>query len=161
MKHAALNAGDTSVKKRFRYELMGAQIGRDLRVRVGVRVRNVMKRSQFDHEKLDVYRKALEFVAWCGRLRSGGRVPGSTATSLDKASTGVALNVAEGNGKFSAKDRCRFITHARIAALKAAATLDILALRQVKCIQEAAEGKSYLIDIVRMLAAWERNLEDR
>lgn len=118
-------------------------------------------RVWFDHEKLDVYRKALEFVAWCGRLRSGSRVPRTTATSLDKASTGVALNIAEGNGKFSAKDRCRFISHARIAALQAAATLDILAVRQVKCIQEAAEGKSYLADIVRMLVAWERNLEER
>jgi hypothetical protein len=32
---------------------------------------------------------------------------------------------------------------------------------QVKCTQEATEGKSYLADIVRMLVAWERNLEKR
>ena len=28
-------------------------------------------RVRFDHEKLDVYHKALEFVAWCGQLRRG------------------------------------------------------------------------------------------
>ncbi|MDA3924328.1 MAG: hypothetical protein PF904_06505 [Kiritimatiellae bacterium] len=32
---------------------------------------------------------------------------------------------------------------------------------QVKCTQEATAGKSYLADIVRMLVAWERNLEKR
>jgi len=59
------------------------------------------------------------------------------------------------------KDRCRFIAHARTAALQAATTLDVLAARQVKCTQEATEGRSYLADIVRMLVAWERNLEER
>jgi four helix bundle protein len=118
-------------------------------------------RVWFDHEKLDVYRKALEFVTWCGRLRSDGGVPGSTATSLDKASTGVALNIAEGNGKFAMKDRCRFIGHARTAALQAAANLDVLAIRQAKGEQYVTEGKSCLADIVRMLVAWERNLEER
>ena len=57
------------------------------------------------------------------------------------------------------KDRCRFIGHARTAALQAVATLDVLTVRQVKCTQEATKDKSYLADIVRMLVAWERNLE--
>ena len=55
---------------------------------------------------------------------------------------------------FDHEERCRFIGYARTAALQAAATLDILAVRQVKCTQEATEGKSYLADIVRMLVAW-------
>ncbi len=118
-------------------------------------------RVWFDHEKLDVYRKALEFVAWCDRLHNGGGVPRSAAAALDKASTGVVLNIAEGNGKFSMKDRCRFIGHARTAALQAAATLDVLAVRQVKCKQDVTEGKNGLADIVRMLVAWERNLKER
>ena len=118
-------------------------------------------RVWFDHEKLDVYGKALEFVDWCGRLRSGGFVPRATATSLDKASTGVALNIAEGNGKFSIKDRCRFIGHARTAALQAAATLDILAVRQAKSQQDVYKGKSLLADAVRMLVAWEGSLDER
>jgi four helix bundle protein len=116
-------------------------------------------RVWFDHEKLDVYRKALEFVTWCSRLPRGGHVPRSTATSLDKTSTGVVLNIAEGNGKFSIKDRCRFIGHARTAALHAAATLDVLAVRHAKCRAGLAHGKGLLADAVRMLVAWERSLE--
>ena len=115
-------------------------------------------RVWFDHEKMDVYRKALAFVDWCGRLRREENASQSTMTLLDKASTGVALNVAEGNGKFSGKDRCRFIGHARTAALQAAATLDILAIRQADFKQTAVEGKSHLVDLVRMLVAWERSL---
>jgi len=55
----------------------------------------------------------------------------------------------------------RFIGHARTAALQAAATLNVLAVRQVKCTQEASEAKSYLADFVRMLVAWEQNPEER
>ena len=99
-------------------------------------------------------------MTWCDRLRRDGDNTRSTATSLDRASTGVALNIAEGNGKFSTKDRCRFIGHARIAALQAAATLDIHAIRQAKDKQDGIEGKKLLADIVRMLVAWERSLQE-
>ena len=112
----------------------------------------------FDYERLDVYREALEFVSWCGRLLNGGDMPCSTRTALDRASTGVALNVAEGNGKFSKKDRCRFIGHARTAALQAAATLDVHAVRHTRSKQAVVEGKAHLVDVVRMLVAWERSL---
>jgi len=114
----------------------------------------------FDHEKLDVYIKALEFVGWCGRLRNDDDTPRSTMTALDRASTGVALNIAEGNGKFSTKDRRRFIGHARTAALQAAATLDVNAVRQAKSRSAVVAGKNQLVDVVRMLIAWEQSLEE-
>ncbi len=111
----------------------------------------------FDHENLDVYAKALAFVAWCGRLWCDDSVPRIIANALDKASTAVALNIAEGNGKFSFKDRCRFVGHARTAALQAAATLDVLAVR-AKSPQDVIRGKCLLSDAVRMLVAWEGSL---
>lgn len=115
-------------------------------------------RIWFDHEKLDVYQKALDVIRWIDQLSKTGHVSGSVKTSLDKASTGIALNVAEGNGKFSIKDRCRFINHARTAALQAAATLDILAARHTGAKNDTMEGKALLADIVRMLVAWQRAL---
>ncbi|HMP74114.1 MAG TPA: four helix bundle protein [Kiritimatiellia bacterium] len=114
----------------------------------------------FDHERLDVYKKALGFVVWSSRLRSKIDMPRSMMTALDRASTGVALNIAEGNGKFSTKDRCRFIGHARTAALQAAATLDVHAVRQVKSMSAFIPGKQQLTDLVSMLIAWERSLEE-
>jgi four helix bundle protein len=114
----------------------------------------------FDHERLDVYRKALDFVRWCVGFERSGDVARSVEIALDRASTGVVLNIAEGNGKFSAKDRCRFIDHARTAALQAAAILDVLATRQVELKQKTMEGKGLLADAVRMLVAWQRSLTE-
>ena len=118
----------------------------------------VAHRVWFDHERLDVYQKALTFVRWCVGFGPSGSIVRSVAVALDKSATGVALNIAEGNGKFSAKDRCRFIGHARTAALQAAATLDVLAVRQAQLRQNAMEGKALLADVVRMLVAWQKSL---
>jgi len=112
----------------------------------------------FDHEKLDVYQHALDFIRWCDELQKKQIVARSVETTLDRASTALALNIAEGNGKFSTKDRCRFIGHARTAALQAAANLDVVAVRQAQLRGKAAEGKAILSDSVRMLVAWQRSI---
>jgi four helix bundle protein len=126
-----------------------------------VTARDPVQRIWFDHERLDVYCKALDFTAWCGQASKNTGGPRSVAKSLDKASTGVVLNIAEGNGKFSSKDRCRFIDHARTAALQAAAILDVISLRQEKDAAFFGAGKSILVDIVRMLVAWQRSIAER
>jgi len=112
----------------------------------------------FDHEKLDVYQRALEFVAWCEMLREEQVVPRSFQTVLDRTSTAQVLNIAEGNGKFSTKDRCRFIGHARTAALQAAANLDVVTARHTELRDRARQGKAVLSDTVRMLVAWRRSI---
>jgi len=114
----------------------------------------------FDHEKLDVYQRALDFIRWCDEIRKGEIVSRSAKTTLDRTSTGVVLNIAEGNGKFSTKDRCRFIGHARTAALQAAASLDVVAARRSPFTRKATEGKMILSDTVRMLVAWQRSISD-
>jgi four helix bundle protein len=112
----------------------------------------------FDHEKLDVYGRALDFVTWCERLRQKQILSLSCQTVLDRTSTAAVLNIAEGNGKFSTKDRCRFIGHARTAALQAAASLDVIAARHAEIKDRAREGKAILCDTVRMLVAWHRSV---
>ena len=59
----------------------------------------------FDHERLDVYRVSIELVAWAGALFEGPLAGKRQAAmgQLDRASTSVALNIAEGNGKRSVK----------------------------------------------------------
>lgn len=117
------------------------------------------KRVWFDHEKLDVYRTSLEMVAWCAKLIKSGGIDCLSASLLDRASTGVALNIAEGNGKFSARDRCRFIGHARTAALQAVATIDVLAARGTRSGFDIEKGKVLFADTVRMLVGWEKYLQ--
>ena len=53
---------------------------------------------QFDHEKLNVYHEALDFVGHATELLE--RVPKRVAVydQLDRASTAIPLNIAEGTG---------------------------------------------------------------
>jgi four helix bundle protein len=117
---------------------------------------------QFDHEKLKVYQESIRFVAWADDLLES--IPKSIAAhnQLDRASTSVPLNIAEGNGKHTAADRCNFFDTARGSALECAACLDVLVAK--KKIEEAAaeEGKASLVEIVSMLVGLIRaNSSDR
>ena len=105
----------------------------------------------FDHERLDVYQKSLVLVAWTSVFLE--RVPKKLAAyaQLDRASTSIPLNIAEGNGRFTAPDRCRFFDNARGSALECAACLDVLVKRGVIEVAEITEGKELLEDIVSML----------
>ena len=89
-----------------------------------------MMTQSFDHESLDVYRASIEFASWAGELLAEalGRCKLSVVKQLDRASTSIALNVAEGNGKRSTRDRARYVDIARGSALECAACLDVLSL---------------------------------
>ena len=106
-------------------------------------------KAHFDHEKLDVYQEAIVFIKWVDDLLEG--IPKSLAVhnQLDRASTSIPLNIAEGNGKYTAADRCRFFDIARGSALECAACLDVLVAK--KRIDSADSGKAILVRIVSML----------
>ena len=106
-------------------------------------------KMHFDHEKLDVYQDAIGFVSWVDELLE--KIPKSLAVynQLDRASTSIPLNIAEGNGKYTAADRCRFFDIARGSALECAACLDVLVAK--KSIDSADAGKAILVRIVSML----------
>lgn len=104
----------------------------------------------FDHEKLEVYRIAIAFVAWASGLVETVRA-GDVKDHLDRASTSIPLNIAEGNGKYSPKDRCRFFDIAHGSALECAAGLDTLVAKSKLTPEEIRPGKEMLQQIVRML----------
>ena len=105
----------------------------------------------FDDEKLEVYGESLAFVAWLGRLMAKLPKPLAVRDQLDRASRSIALNLAQGNGKFTALDRCRFFDIARGPALEWAAALDVLAAQGRCPSSEVAPGKDMLRQIVSML----------
>src|SRR5437762_10999041 len=105
----------------------------------------------FDHEKLEVYREAVAFVAWLSALLEGAVRVGEVKDQLDRASTSIPLNIAEGNGKYSPKDRCRFFDIAHGSALECAAALDVLVAKAKATPEQIRPGKERLQRIVRML----------
>ena len=107
--------------------------------------------SRFDHEKLEVYREAVAFVAWLSAILEGAVRVGEVKDQLDRASTSIPLNIAEGNGKYSLKDRCRFFDIAHGSALECAAGLDVLVAKEKLTTEQIRPGKERLQRIVRML----------
>ena len=105
---------------------------------------------RLDHEKLEVYQASLSFITWLEPILR--EVPKSLAVSdqLDRASTSIPLNIAEGNGKFTGADRCRFFDNARGSALECAAALDVLVAKGRCPSQEVLPGKDRLWSIVSM-----------
>src|SRR5687767_1941871 len=105
----------------------------------------------FSHEKLEVYQESIAFIAWLSAvLESAGRV-GDVRDQLDRASTSIPLNIAEGNGKYSRKDRCRYFDIAECSALECAAGLDVLVAKGKMTPEQIRPGKQRLQRLVRML----------
>jgi four helix bundle protein len=105
----------------------------------------------FHHEKLIVYQRVLEFASWSQDLIDSLTKKTSTRDQLERAGDSISLNIAEGNGKFSQKDRARFFQIAHGSALESAACLDLLVARRSCGGDAITRGKAILEEIVKML----------
>lgn len=108
-------------------------------------------KAYFDHEKLNVYQVSLAFNEWVGELLPSIEAKAAAKDQLDRAATSIPLNIAEGNGKFSKRDRARFFDIARGSALEAAASLDVLVSRKLTAKTQIIPAKEQLVQIVNML----------
>lgn len=106
----------------------------------------------FDHERLDVYQRALEFLDQCDSVID--ELPSGRAhlkDQLDRAATSIVLNVAEGAGEFSPHEKRRFYRIARRSATESAAILHIMARRGHAPADSAQYARDLLGRIVSML----------
>lgn len=108
-------------------------------------------KTYFDHEKRNVYQVSLTFNEWVGETLPLIEARAAAKDHLDRAATSIPLNIAEGNGKFSKRDRARFFDIARGSALEAAASLDVLVSRKLASKAQVVPAKEQLIQIVNML----------
>jgi four helix bundle protein len=104
------------------------------------------------HEDLDAYQAAIEFLAIAAQLVDQyPRGFASLADQLQRAALSIPLNIAEGYGKRSAKDRFRSYDIARGSAHECGALFD--SSKVLKLIDESTymQGKALLHRIVSML----------
>jgi four helix bundle protein len=112
--------------------------------------------EMFDHERLDVYKLELSFIAWvAGLIREVKKTAdisiAEACDQLDRASLSSLLNTAEGNGKRQRHVRGRYFDDARGSAMESAACLDALVAKSIITAERAHEGKAMLRRIVEML----------
>ena len=106
----------------------------------------------FDHERLTVYQRALDFAVIANQVVSTlPRGRGHLADQLSRASTSIVLNIAEGAGKYSGPDKRRYYLSAGGSTAECAAVLDIL--RRFGLVEDGVvvEGKGLLQEVGAML----------
>ena len=110
--------------------------------------------DQFEHERLDVYRTSIEFLALSDQMASAlPRGRAYLADQLRRAASSIPLNMAEGAGEFAAADKARFYRFARRSATESAAILDALAALELTDESLRTCGRGLLLRIVAMLTA--------
>jgi four helix bundle protein len=110
------------------------------------------------HERLEVYQFAIGFVAWSQGLVSSLPAGDPARAQLERACMSIPLNIAEGNGKSSAKDRARYWRIALGSAFECAAIFDVLVASESRARDEVCEGKETLERIAEMLIGLLRGL---
>jgi four helix bundle protein len=107
---------------------------------------------ELDHERLDVYQLALDFLVMAnGIIEALPRGRSHLADQFTRASTSIVLNVSEGAGKLSKPDKRRYYLTARGSATESAALLDVC--RRLELIEQGRHqaGKDMIVRIVSML----------
>jgi len=105
---------------------------------------------QFDYERFDVYRVALEFQGLVPSLFPR-RGYAALRDQLDRASSSILLNIAEGCGRSSRSDKAQFYLIARGSAMESAAVLDVLMTRGVIAEATHRHARGLLIRVTQML----------
>ena len=108
----------------------------------------------FDFEKLIVNQKAKllnsQILKW---LKDHPKLDSITRDQLRRASFSIALNIAEGSGRFSKADRRNFYTIARSSVFECVAIFDILKGKSVILEEEFELYYKSFDEISRMLYA--------
>ncbi len=112
---------------------------------------------KFDHERLEVYQTALRFIEWRNGILGRFSPSHYLVDQLDRASTSITFNIAEGAGEWARGDRTRFYRMARRSATECAAVLDVVEARRFEPAEKMVEGKALIHRVIAMLTVLARS----
>jgi len=108
-----------------------------------------------DHERLDCFQVALEFAAMVPSLTKSARP--ALRDQIERASSSIALTLAEGCARRTRRDRHHFFSIAQGSAMECAPALDILRVTGCLSAADATRAKHKLTRIVQMLVGLRRS----
>jgi four helix bundle protein len=119
--------------------------------------------TMLDHERLDVYQLARQFVREANSLLRhlpSGRA--DLADQLRRASLSLPLNIAEGAGEFAPREKARFYRIAKRSATECGAVLDHFVDLDLLTVRQVQPGKILIRRIVgamvKLILASERSV---
>ncbi|MCF8261775.1 MAG: four helix bundle protein [Melioribacteraceae bacterium] len=115
----------------------------------------------FGHEKLKVYQSSLQFVDFVYQHTKDLPKSNNIIDQINRASNSIPLNIAEGNGKLTPKDKARFFDIARGSAFECASCLDVMLIRTMLDESAVLQGKMILHEIVSMLVGLIKSVSTR
>ncbi len=105
-----------------------------------------------DHEKLDAYHIAVEFVLLSHTIiEHFPRGKAYLSDQLQRAALSVPLNIAEGAGEYAVDEKVRFYRMAKRSATECAGILDVCCKLKLVDEQMYINGRALLIRIVSLL----------
>ena len=111
-----------------------------------------MENRIFDHERLDVYQAAIQFILLSDEILA--ELPRGRAYLVDqlqRAASSITLNIAEGAGEYSRLEKHRFYRIAKRSATECAAILDICQKLNLVGQAQLQRSRDLLLRIVSML----------
>jgi four helix bundle protein len=115
---------------------------------------NTLKKTYFIHEKFEAYQISARFIEFTQSLENQVLAGfGYIFEQQRRAALSIMLNIAEGSGKTSIKDRKRFYSISRGSAMECASILHSLFVLKVISEEKCEEGRAMLSSIVGILTA--------
>ena len=106
----------------------------------------------FDHEKLDVFKVSIQFVVLANEIvEDFPQGKAFLGDQLVRAAVSVPLNIAEGAGEYSRKEKARFYRIAKRSATECAAVLSVLDSLNFVDQLKLESGRQLLSRVVAML----------
>lgn len=118
-----------------------------------------IKKCLFGHERLDVYQTSLSIIGELNKIEEVASCSSDLMGKLDKSSTSIVLNIAEGNGRFVDGEQSRFIQVALKAAVQSSALLN-MAQNSSHSAELIVNAQLHLRRIAVMLTAWRRSIDE-
>ncbi|MEX1192599.1 MAG: four helix bundle protein [Brumimicrobium sp.] len=113
---------------------------------------------KFEFQNLTVYKKAKLFHKNSKVLISEKKLTSYEKDQLSRASFSIVLNIAEGSGRFSKKDRRNFFVITRSSVMECVAILDVLMDNKIINQQEFEALETQADELSRILYAMIKNL---
>jgi four helix bundle protein len=116
----------------------------------------------FQFEKLEVYKRALDFVESIETLVASlkGKASYSLLDQLSRAALSIPLNIAEGNGRWHKAEKRQFFWIARGSAFECVPIIQVLYRKKLVTEQEHSAYYEQLDAISRMLTNLVKSVED-